>query len=146
MNPNLELGNIVITGAPACGKGTQCELLVQRYGLLHISTGDLLRARRRFMPELAGYMDKGLLVPDELICQVLKERLSEPDASGRGFLLDGFPRTRSQAELLSVMGLKVRSVIHFEHTCHAARQSNASKCSAVPPPPPPSSLSSSSSS
>jgi adenylate kinase len=117
-------------------------MLVQKYKLLHVSTGDLLRARRRFMPELADYMDKGLLVPDTLICQVwrtlasaqwrgrqlwrtqrrfglmarqvLQERLQEPDATGRGVLLDGFPRTRKQAQLLSDVGIRVRFVIHLD--------------------------------
>jgi len=100
----LSDSNVIILGAPASGKGTQCDLLVEKYGLLHVSTGDLLRARSRFLPELAEYMDRGALVPDEIITQVLRERLSEPDASGRGVLLDGYPRTRRQAEMLADMG------------------------------------------
>ena len=75
--------------------------------MLHISTGALLRARQHLLPELAQFMDQGLLVPDELICQILKERLAEPDAREKGVLLDGFPRTRRQAELLDELPLPI---------------------------------------
>jgi adenylate kinase family enzyme len=73
--------------------------------MLRISTGALLRARQHLLPELAQFMDQGLLVPDELICQILKERLAELDAREKGVLLDGFPRTRRQAELLDELPL-----------------------------------------
>jgi adenylate kinase family enzyme len=75
--------------------------------MLRISTGALLRARQHLLPELAQFMDQGLLVPDELICQILKERLAELDAREKGVLLDGFPRTRRQAELLDELPLPI---------------------------------------
>lgn len=66
------------TGAPGSGKGTQCQQLVKRYGLNHISTGDLLRARKKFLPELSKFMDNGLLVPDDIIVAVVKVRTYSP--------------------------------------------------------------------
>ena len=71
------VGNVFISGPPASGKGTLCEQLNERYGLVHISAGDLLRTRRRFMPELADYLDNGKLVPDEIVCAVISERLAQ---------------------------------------------------------------------
>eukprot|EP00947_MAST-08B_sp_MAST-8B-sp1_P002465 g2465.t1 len=102
---------ISILGPPASGKGTQCSLMLERYGMVHISTGDLLRARKKFLPELAAYMDQGSLVPDEIVCSVLKERLAEGDCAIRGVLLDGFPRTRQQAEILEKLGVAVTNLI-----------------------------------
>jgi len=103
---NIKVGNIIIAGPPAAGKGTQCELLLERYGLVHISTGDLLRARSKHMPELAAYMDNGKLVPDEIICKIVQERLNQKDCEN-GVLLDGFPRTLSQAEMLKSLGVHI---------------------------------------
>jgi len=94
---------IVLFGPPGAGKGTVAGVLVKRQGAVHISTGDLLRAKRKQAGPLAdrlrSYMDKGELVPDELVIDLLEERLAEPDA-GQGFMLDGFPRTQVQAEML----------------------------------------------
>eukprot|EP00746_Dinoflagellata_sp_MGD_P015951 gnl/MRDRNA2_/MRDRNA2_135740_c0_seq1.p1 gnl/MRDRNA2_/MRDRNA2_135740_c0~~gnl/MRDRNA2_/MRDRNA2_135740_c0_seq1.p1 ORF type:complete len:220 (+),score=15.72 gnl/MRDRNA2_/MRDRNA2_135740_c0_seq1:73-732(+) len=112
--PPMDLGNIIILGPPASGKGTQCDHLVQQYGLVHISTGDVLRARSRFLPEVKEMLDKGQLVPDNILFEVLRERLSEPDAMGRGVLFDGFPRTKRQAEQLSDLGLSISHVIHLD--------------------------------
>jgi adenylate kinase len=94
---------IVLFGPPGAGKGTVAGVLVRRTGAAHISTGDLLRAKRKQAGPLAerlrAYMDKGELVPDELVIDLLEERLAEPDAA-QGFILDGFPRTQVQAEML----------------------------------------------
>ena len=88
---------IIIAGAPASGKGTQCELLKETYGVVHLSTGDILRAAVKEGTPLGtqakGYMDRGELVPDEVIIGVVKDRLAEPDCLEKGWLLDGFPRT-----------------------------------------------------
>mmetsp|Transcript_14459 Transcript_14459/g.17873 ORF Transcript_14459/g.17873 Transcript_14459/m.17873 type:complete len:576 (-) Transcript_14459:1422-3149(-) len=105
-----QIGTVVIAGPPASGKSTQCKLLLEKYGLTHISAGDLLRARQKLIPELSKYMQNGLLVPDELVCSIVKERLSEKDCRGK-VLLDGFPRTRRQAEVLQEMGVKVSHFI-----------------------------------
>ena len=95
--------NIVLLGAPGAGKGTQAQRLVQEYGVAHISTGDLLRAAVKAGTKLGvkakGYMDEGKLVPDELVVDLVKERLEAEDAQ-RGFILDGFPRNSAQAVVL----------------------------------------------
>ena len=95
--------NIVLLGAPGAGKGTQAQKLVQEYGVAHISTGDLLRAAVKAGTKLGvkakGYMDEGKLVPDELVVDLVKERLEAEDAQ-RGFILDGFPRNSAQAVVL----------------------------------------------
>lgn len=95
--------NIVLLGAPGAGKGTQAQKLVEEFGFAHISTGDLLRAAIKAGSELGqkakGYMDAGKLVPDELVIDLVKERLGADDAQ-RGFILDGFPRNTAQAVTL----------------------------------------------
>ena len=95
--------NIVLLGAPGAGKGTQAQKLVAEYGLAHISTGDLLRAAVKAQSELGvkakEYMDAGQLVPDQLVIDLVKERLSADDAKA-GFILDGFPRNTAQAVTL----------------------------------------------
>ncbi|MBR3327409.1 MAG: adenylate kinase [Atopobiaceae bacterium] len=95
--------NIVLLGAPGAGKGTQGQKLVEEYGIAHISTGDLLRAAVKAQSELGkqakAFMDAGQLVPDQLVIDLVKERLAEPDAQ-KGFMLDGFPRNIAQAETL----------------------------------------------
>jgi len=95
---------LVLLGAPGAGKGTQATELSRRYGIPHISTGDMLREHRQNGTELghlaSGFMDVGQLVPDDLILDMVEQRLNQLDAAG-GFLLDGFPRTLGQAEALS---------------------------------------------
>jgi len=100
----------MILGAPGCGKGTQCELISSKYGLVHISTGDMLRAaveaKSQLGVEAKAFMERGELVPDELVIAVVEERLSADDvADARGWLLDGFPRTVAQADALAERGI-----------------------------------------
>ncbi|WCJ44179.1 adenylate kinase family protein [Euphorbia peplus] len=95
---------IMISGAPASGKGTQCELITTKYGLVHIAAGDLLRAEIASGSEngkrAKEYMEKGQLVPNEIVVMMVKDRLSQPDAQENGWLLDGYPRSLSQATAL----------------------------------------------
>ena len=92
---------VAFLGPPGAGKGTQARELAREWGVPHVATGDMLRdaaaAGTPLGREAKGYMDKGALVPDEVIIRMIAERLRRPDA-GRGFLLDGFPRTIAQAE------------------------------------------------
>ena len=95
--------NIVLLGAPGAGKGTQAAKLVEKYGYAHISTGDMLRAAVKNQTPLGieakKYMDAGDLVPDEVVIGLVKERLQDADTAN-GFILDGFPRTSTQAVAL----------------------------------------------
>ena len=95
--------NLILLGPPGAGKGTQAALLTGDFGLPHVSTGDMLRAALEARSDLGllakEYMDKGELVPDEVVIGVILERLADDDARD-GFLLDGFPRTIDQAEAL----------------------------------------------
>ncbi len=92
---------IVLLGAPGSGKGTQAKILTEEKGVPHISTGDMLRAAvaagTRFGQKAKAIMEAGELVPDDVMLGIIAERLAEPDAAD-GFILDGFPRTRQQAE------------------------------------------------
>ena len=93
---NVKPLGVIISGAPASGKGTQCEKIVEKYGLVHLSTGDMLRAAVAAKSEIGlkadNYMKGGKLVPDEVVIGAVKERLSQDDVQKKGFLLDGFPR------------------------------------------------------
>lgn len=95
---------LIFLGPPGAGKGTQAEKISELYGIAHISTGDMLRSQMRegtpLGAEAKGYIDRGELVPDELIVAMVAERIEEEDCAN-GFLLDGFPRTVSQAEALN---------------------------------------------
>lgn len=97
---------LIFLGPPGAGKGTQAERIAARYGLAHISTGDMLRAQMRegtVLGEAArGYISRGELVPDEVIVGMVEDRIQQPDCAG-GFLLDGFPRTVAQADALSAI-------------------------------------------
>lgn len=96
--------HVILSGAPAAGKGTQCEFIQKQFDLVHISTGELLRTAMRDNTDLGNkvriYMDTGKLVPDNIIISVVCARLSQADCRERGWLLDGFPRTEAQAEAL----------------------------------------------
>lgn len=98
-----------IAGAACSGKGTQCELIKERYNLVHLSTGDMLRdevkARSELGLEAEKFMNSGLLVPDQLIINIVKVRLQQPDCAERGWLLDGFPRTAVQAKTMIDEGI-----------------------------------------
>jgi adenylate kinase len=93
---------IVLLGAPGAGKGTHCKRIVDRYGVLHLSSGDILRRERAGGTELGkkaqGFMDAGALVPDDLIVEMMSKAIKA--APETGFVLDGFPRTVNQAEVL----------------------------------------------
>ena len=95
--------NLILLGAPGCGKGTQSAFLTEKFKIVHISTGDILRAAitegTGLGKEAKEYMDKGELVPDVVVIGIVKETLKKPDTKN-GFLLDGFPRTVPQAEAL----------------------------------------------
>ena len=98
--------NIILFGPPGAGKGTQAKKLVDFYGIPQISTGDILRANVREGTELGlaakAYMDKGELVPDNVLIGIIKNRLKEEDCK-KGFILDGYPRTVPQADALAVI-------------------------------------------
>lgn len=112
---------IILLGAPGAGKGTVAELLTQKYGIKQISTGDILRSEVKNRTELGtvaeGYMNRGELVPDSLIMKIIEKRLIQDDCS-RGFILDGFPRTISQAEsletILANIAKKIDVVVNLE--------------------------------
>ena len=112
--------HIILMGPPGAGKGTQAANLVKRYGILHISTGDMFReAVKEGTPlgkEAKSYMDAGKLVPDEVTIGIVRERLGRPDCK-KGFILDGFPRTVEQAdalnEILADNGLKLTGVLNI---------------------------------
>ncbi len=95
--------NLVLLGAPGAGKGTQATKISNRYGIKHISTGDIFRMNIEEGPKIGklakSYIDRGELVPDEVTCEIVKERLARGDCP-KGFLLDGFPRNLAQAEAL----------------------------------------------
>lgn len=101
---------VMIAGAPASGKGTQCELIVEKYGLVHISAGDLLRAAvKEGTPaglEAKEYMDRGDLVPDSCVVSMVVDALDTPDAKEKGWLLDGYPRSASQADAIAKEGIE----------------------------------------
>lgn len=108
---------LLVTGPPAAGKSTQCALLRQRYGLVHLSSGGMLRAEAaRDTPlgrKIKALIDRGEMVEDELILELVRERLAHPDSANRGWILDGFPRTLRQAKLLRQIGHHPDLVIHL---------------------------------
>ena len=112
---------IIMLGAPGAGKGTQAKMIAAKYGVPHISTGDIFRANIKNGTELGAkakeYMDKGLLVPDELVVDLVIDRFKADDCA-KGYILDGFPRTIPQAEALdkalSAIGDSVDYAINVE--------------------------------
>ncbi len=113
--------DLILFGPPGAGKGTQAKILVERLGIPQISTGDMMRAERASGSELGKkfdeYMTKGLLVPDELVLDLFRQRLAQPDAR-EGAIFDGFPRTVAQAEALDAtlagLGRKIDVVVALE--------------------------------
>lgn len=113
--------NLILMGLPGAGKGTQAEKIIDKYGIPHISTGDMFRAAISKETELGlkakAFMDQGALVPDEITNGIVKERLAQSDTE-KGFLLDGFPRTLEQAEaldnILGELNKKIDAVIDID--------------------------------
>lgn len=116
--------NVILLGAPGAGKGTQAKVLEQRTGLAHVASGDLFRAALREGTELGmlakAYMDRGELVPDEVVIGMILERIMQPDC-GKGVIFDGFPRTKDQAhaleEALRSRGDQIDNVLYL-HVPH----------------------------
>ena len=108
---------ILLLGLPGAGKGTQAQFLIERYGIPQISTGDMLRAAIKADTPLGRtakeYIDRGELVPDEVVIELVKERIRQPDCA-QGFIIDGFPRTLGQAEALRNAGIDIDFVIEIE--------------------------------
>ncbi|KRN12196.1 adenylate kinase [Fructilactobacillus fructivorans] len=113
--------NLLLIGLPGAGKGTQAEFIVQKYGIPHISTGDIFRAAMKNKTPMGvkaqQYIDKGELVPDDVTCGIVEDRLKQPDTD-KGYLLDGFPRNIDQAKSLEdmtrKMGKELDAVINIE--------------------------------
>jgi adenylate kinase len=109
--------NIILLGPPGSGKGTQAKMLMEIYTIPQISTGDILRAavanKTALGKQAKECMNKGALVPDELVVKFVEERLKERDC-GRGFILDGFPRTVAQAEALDRLNIKIEAAVNVE--------------------------------
>ena len=108
---------LILLGAPGAGKGTQATFICQKYGIPQISTGDMLRAAVKAGTPLGlqakGVMESGGLVGDELIINLVKERITQPDCA-QGFLFDGFPRTIPQAEAMKAAGVKLDYVLEID--------------------------------
>jgi adenylate kinase len=127
---------IVLLGAPGAGKGTQCKRIVAKYGLLHLSSGDILRHQRAAGTELGkkaqSYMDSGALVPDQIIVEMMVGAIKK--APETGFVLDGFPRTVNQAEELDkalvLAGQKIDTVLNLkvEHEVMTHRITGRRSC------------------
>lgn len=109
--------NLILLGAPGAGKGTQAELLTQKLGIPAISTGNMLREAMRNGTETGlkakHYMDNGLLVPDDVILGIVRDRVCQPDCR-KGFILDGVPRTIPQAQALEDLGVRIDYVVSIE--------------------------------
>ena len=107
---------LIMLGAPGAGKGTQAKKIAEKYGIPHISTGDIFRANIKNGTELGKkaqtYMDQGLLVPDELVCDLVVDRIQQSDCE-KGYVLDGFPRTIPQAEALTAALEKLGTGIDY---------------------------------
>ena len=108
---------LILLGAPGAGKGTQAEVICEKLGIPAISTGNIIReALKNGTPvglKAKSYVDEGKLVPDEVVIEIIRERLAQPDCQN-GFILDGFPRTVPQAEALDAMGVQIDRVIDIE--------------------------------
>lgn len=108
---------LILLGAPGAGKGTQAEVIMDHLNIPAISTGNIIREALKNGTEVGlkakSYMDAGKLVPDEVVIEIIKERLAQDDCKN-GFILDGFPRTVPQAEALDAMGIAIDKVVDIE--------------------------------
>lgn len=108
---------LILLGAPGAGKGTQAEIISEKYNIPTVSTGNIIRAALKNGTEMGlkakAYIDSGRLVPDDVVIGIIKERLAENDCK-QGFILDGFPRTIPQAEALGDMGIAVDAALSIE--------------------------------
>ena len=108
---------LILLGAPGAGKGTQAEIISEKFNIPTVSTGNIIRAALKAGTEMGlkakAYTDKGELVPDEVVIGIIRERLSESDCEN-GFILDGFPRTIPQAEALDSMGITIDAALSIE--------------------------------
>jgi len=108
---------IILLGQPGAGKGTQAQYLADRYRIPQISTGNILRAEAKagtaLGNEARGYMESGALVPDRIVIEMVRHRITDPDCAN-GFIIDGFPRTVAQAEALRTAGVGIDVVIEFD--------------------------------
>ena len=126
---------LILLGAPGAGKGTQAEIISEKYTIPTISTGNIIRAALKNGTEMGikakSYIDAGQLVPDDVVIGIIKERLAKDDCAN-GFILDGFPRTIPQAEALDTMGIVIDKVIDIEVADEkiAARMSGRRVCKA----------------
>ena len=106
--------NIVLFGPPGAGKGTQAANIIEKYGLVHLSTGDILRgelaAKSKLGLEAKKYMDKGELVPDAVVIGMIESKLDQ-NAAAKGFIFDGFPRTTAQAKALDELLTRKKTAI-----------------------------------
>eukprot|EP00758_Cryptobia_borreli_P007450 Tbor_TRINITY_DN5301_c0_g6::TRINITY_DN5301_c0_g6_i1::g.4800::m.4800/K00939/adk, AK; adenylate kinase len=109
---------ILIVGPPHGGKGTLCKGITDRYDIVHVSTGDILRnevrAKSKLGLEIEGMMSEGRLVPDKLVLELLIQEIKKYTAQNKGLLIDGFPRTKAQAEALKQAGLKFNAMVVLE--------------------------------
>mmetsp|Transcript_26756 Transcript_26756/g.39716 ORF Transcript_26756/g.39716 Transcript_26756/m.39716 type:complete len:216 (-) Transcript_26756:221-868(-) len=107
--------SVIVAGPPAGGKGTQCEQIRDEFGLVHLSTGDMLRRAASDETEIGqfvkSFLDNGELVPDDAIIDIVLDRIKEHDCQERGWLMDGFPRTKRQAEALTSHGVRCDAFI-----------------------------------
>jgi len=107
---------LILLGAPGAGKGTQAEIICEHYSIPAVSTGNMIREALKNGTELGkkakSYMDAGQLVPDEIVIEIIKERLAKEDCKN-GFILDGFPRTVPQAEALDRLGIAIDKVLEI---------------------------------
>ena len=121
---------IIMLGAPGAGKGTQAKKIAAKYGIPHISTGDIFRANIKEGTELGKkaktYMDQGLLVPDELVVDLVVDRLQQDDCK-KGYVLDGFPRTIPQAESLDAALAKVGDKMEYAIDVNVPDENNVNR-------------------
>ena len=120
--------NIILLGAPGAGKGTQASMITKAYGVPHSSTGEIFRANIKSQTPIGliakTYIDQGHLVPDDVTCDIVESRLTQPDCKQNGFMLDGFPRTIPQAEMLdgleridAVLNIDIDHSLLMERLC-----------------------------